>query len=121
MATRDSDGFYTIVDRKKDMVITGGVNVYPREIENVIIRVPGVADAAVVGLPDGEWGERLHAFVVAAPGAARSEAIVAACRAELAGFKVPRGITFLDELPRNVGGKLLKRLLRERGIAEAAA
>lgn len=119
MAVRDSEGFYTIVDRKNDMIVTGGINVFPREIENVLIRMPGIADVAVVGLPDDEWGERLHAFIVAAPDARHPEAIVAACRAELAGFKVPRGITFIDELPRNVGGKLVKRLLRERGIEEA--
>lgn len=117
MATTDGDGFYTIVDRKKDMVITGGVNVYPREIEDVINRIPGIADVAVVGLPDAVWGERLHAFVVGRPGHPAADAIIAACRAELAGFKVPRGITFIDELPRNPGGKLVKRALRERGSA----
>lgn len=119
MAVRDSDGFYTIVDRKKDMVISGGMNVYPREVENIIARVPGVAEAAVVGLPDSEWGERLHAFVVAKRGASPStDAIVSACRANLAGFKVPRGVSFMDELPRNAGGKIIKRLLRTELLPE---
>lgn len=112
MARRDADGFLTIIDRKKDMVVTGGINVYPREIETVIAAVPGVRDVAVVGLPDAEWGERLHAFVV---GDASAEAIVAACRARLAGFKTPRGISFISELPRNAGGKVLKRELRSAG------
>jgi long-chain acyl-CoA synthetase len=118
MATADEEGFYHIVDRKKDMVISGGVNIYPREIENVIATVDGVREVAVVGLPDPEWGERLHAFIV--PTAARppsSDAIIAACRAHLAGHKIPRGISVVDELPRNAGGKILKRDLRLRGAA----
>lgn len=118
MAVRDAEGFLTIVDRKKDMVITGGVNVYPKEIETVIAAVPGVREAAIVGLPDPEWGERLHAYVVpSATNAADADSIIAACRAELAGFKVPRGVTFLSELPRNASGKLLKRELRDRAIS----
>ncbi len=118
MAIRDADGFYTIVDRKKDMVVTGGINVYPREIENVIARVPGVAESAVIGLPDAEWGERLHAFVVPGQGSPPlATAIIAACRAELAGFKVPRGVSFVAELPRNSGGKVIKRQLRAEGAA----
>lgn len=113
MAVRDGDGFITIVDRKKDMVVTGGLNVYPREIENVIAGVPGVREVAVVGLADTEWGERLHAFIVADGEPPSRDAVSAACRAQLAGFKVPRTITFLEELPRNTGGKVLKRALRE--------
>ena len=118
MAVRDADGFYTIVDRKSDMVLTGGINVFPREIELVIGRVAGVADVAVVGLPDAEWGERLHAFVVAAPGPPPDSAtILAACRAELAGFKTPKTLSFIDELPRNAGGKVIKRALRLASVA----
>ena len=118
MAIRDADGFYTIIDRKKDMVVTGGINVYPREIETVIAGVAGVGEVAVVGLPDPEWGERLHAFVVGttAPPPA-IDAIIAACRSQLAGYKVPRGVSFIDALPRNAGGKVIKRQLR----ADAAA
>jgi acyl-CoA synthetase (AMP-forming)/AMP-acid ligase II len=115
MATRDADGFIAIVDRKKDMVVTGGMNVYPREIENVIAAVPGVREVAVVGLPDPEWGERLHAFVVADDAPPSEAAIAAACRARLAGYKQPRGVSFVADLPRNASGKLLKRELRERG------
>lgn len=118
MAVRDTDGYITIVDRKKDLVITGGVNVYPREIETVIAKVPGVREVAVVGLPDAEWGERLHAFVVPEERIAVDiTAILAACRAELAGFKVPRGVSFLTELPRNAGGKILKKELRALSAA----
>lgn len=117
MAVRDADGFISIVDRKKDMVVTGGINVYPKEIETVIASLPGVREVAIVGVPDAEWGERLHAYVVpiggAAPSAASAEDILNACRLELAGFKVPRGVTFLSELPRNASGKLLKRELRK--------
>lgn len=115
MATRDDEGFISIVDRKKDMVVTGGMNVYPREIESVIASLPGVREAAVVGMPDREWGERLHAFVVAdLAGRPSEETIAAACRATLAGYKQPRGISFIAELPRNAGGKVLKRALREQ-------
>jgi acyl-CoA synthetase (AMP-forming)/AMP-acid ligase II len=114
MAVRDEDGFISIVDRKKDMVVTGGLNVYPREIENVIASLPGVREVAVVGLPDAEWGERLHAFIVADEKARPSRDVIAeACRARLAGYKLPKGVSFIHELPRNAGGKVLKRELRE--------
>lgn len=114
LAVRDTEGFIRIVDRKKDMIITGGVNVYPAEVEAVIRTVTGVVDVAVVGVPDAEWGERIHAFVVPAAGAAPdAEQILSACRARLAGFKVPRGVSFVDEFPRNPSGKLLKRELRQ--------
>lgn len=95
------------------MVVTGGINVYPREIENVIAGVPGVREVAVVGVADTEWGERLHAFIVPDGEPPSHDAVSAACRAQLAGFKVPRTISFLGELPRNTGGKVLKRQLRE--------
>lgn len=120
IATRDADGFIAIVDRKKDMVVTGGMNVYPREIENVIAALAGVADVAVVGAPDPEWGEALHAYVVARPGMRLdADTVTAKCRAELAGFKIPRAISFVDELPRNASGKVLKAALRS--LAGAAA
>lgn len=114
LAIRDDEGFIRIVDRKKDMIISGGVNVYPAEIEGVIRTVRGVVDVAVVGVPDEEWGERIHAFVVPAAGAPPlADQIISACRERLAGFKVPRGLTFVEEFPRNPSGKLLKRELRE--------
>lgn len=113
VATRDSDGFIAIVDRKNDMVVTGGLNVYPREIENVIAALGAVAEVAVVGKPDPQWGEALHAYVVARPGMTlEADEITAKCRGELAGFKVPRVINFIDELPRNAAGKVLKTSLR---------
>jgi acyl-CoA synthetase (AMP-forming)/AMP-acid ligase II len=113
VAVADPDGFITIVDRKKDMVITGGMNVYPREIENVISALPGVLEAAVIGRPDSEWGESLHAFVVSRTGAMIDEAtILAACRKSLSGFKVPRTVSLVADLPRNAGGKIMKTTLR---------
>lgn len=118
LAVRDEDGFITIAGRKKDMVISGGVNIYPAEIESLIGRAAGVAEVAVVGLPDAEWGERLHAFVVPKSGRAPSEAeIVSLCRRELSAYKVPRGVTIIKELPRNMSGKILKRELRDWALA----
>jgi acyl-CoA synthetase (AMP-forming)/AMP-acid ligase II len=115
IAMRDADGYITIVDRKKDMVVTGGMNVYPREIENVIVELPGVREVAVVGTPDQQWGESLHAFIVASNGSPpNADAIIAGCREQLAGYKVPRAISFIAELPRNAGGKILKTTLREQ-------
>jgi long-chain acyl-CoA synthetase len=122
MAWRDEEGFFHIVDRKKDLVISGGVNIYPREIENVISALPGVREVAVVGLPDAEWGEALHAFIVAAgDGAPSRDTVVAACRAQLSGYKVPRGVTFVDDLPRNGAGKILKTALRDSAGAKRRA
>ncbi len=109
IATRDDDGYISIVDRARDMVISGGVNVYPREIERVLEAVPGVTEVAVVGLPDPEWGERLHAFIV---GTASDAELLAAARARLAPAKMPKGFTRLEELPRGGSGKVLKARLR---------
>ncbi|ROO88500.1 long-chain acyl-CoA synthetase [Actinocorallia herbida] len=114
IAVRDDDGFVTIVDRKKDMIISGGVNIAPREVEEVVNAFPGVAETAVVGLPDERWGESVTAFVVALPGASPdADEIVAHCRTVLAGPKVPRRVEFLSVLPRNAAGKILKRELRK--------
>ena len=121
LASMDEDGFITIAGRKKDMVVSGGVNIYPAEIEAVIAKAPGVAEVAVVGLPDAEWGERVHAFIV--PNGATvpaNDQILNACRENLAGYKVPRGISWIDELPRNVSGKIMKRELRARGASAVA-
>ncbi|WP_084000225.1 class I adenylate-forming enzyme family protein [Actinomadura kijaniata] len=116
IVTRDADGFLRVVDRRTDMIITGGVNVAPREVEEVLHAFPGVAEAAVVGLPDERWGERVAAFVVPAPGhAPDAAALDAHCRARLSGPKLPRALTFVDSLPRNASGKILKRELREKG------
>jgi acyl-CoA synthetase (AMP-forming)/AMP-acid ligase II len=110
----DADGFYYICDRKRDMIISAGVNIYPAEIEDVLHRHPGVLDAAVFGVPDEEWGERVHAALHVRPGAAlTAEEITAFCRLHLAGYKVPREVSFHDVFPRDAAGKLLKRQLRE--------
>jgi long-chain acyl-CoA synthetase len=116
LAWEDEDGCYYIVDRKKDMYISGGVNVYPREVEEFLFRLPGVREAAVVGVADDYWGEAGKAFLVLQHGAAiDAEAVLAACKANLAGYKVPRQVAFLDSLPRNAAGKVLKTELRRRG------
>ena len=118
IAVADADGFISIVDRKKDMVVTGGLNVYPREIENVIATLPAVREVAVIGKPDAEWGESLHAFIVPRrAGGIDPVDVLARCREQLAGYKVPRDISFLAELPRNAGGKVLKTALRELVVA----
>ncbi len=114
IAKKDNEGFISIIDRKKDMVITGGLNVYPREVENVIASLTGVREVAVIGTPDGEWGESLHAFVV--PDTDHNidtDSLLAEARHHLASYKVPRSISLLTELPRNAGGKILKTALRE--------
>ncbi len=113
LARRDADGFLYIVDRKKDMVVSGGINIYPREIEDVLLRHPAVREASVVGVPDERWGERLRAYVVpAGDGGASADALLEHCRSFLSGYKVPREVRFIDALPRNAGGKILKRELR---------
>lgn len=111
---RDDAGYITITDRKKDMIITGGMNVYPREIEDVIEALHGVAECAVVGRSDPEWGEALMAFVVRIPDAGpTAEQVLGACRKSLAAYKVPKSVIFLNALPRNATGKLLKMNLRQ--------
>jgi len=113
IAYRDEEGFYYICDRKHDMIITGGMNVYPAEIEAALERHPGIFDVAVFGIPSGEWGEQVHAAVVLAPGASLAEPdVIAYAREHLAGYKCPRSVTFMAELPRTGSGKLLKRELR---------
>ncbi|NUT35814.1 MAG: AMP-binding protein [Hamadaea sp.] len=110
----DERGYLTITDRLKDMYICGGFNVYPAEVEQVLARLDGVAEAAVVGVPDERLGEVGKAFVVPRPGAALDAgAVVAHCRRVLANYKVPRQVEFRAKLPRNASGKALKRLLRE--------
>ncbi|MDP3968143.1 MAG: FadD3 family acyl-CoA ligase [Nocardioides sp.] len=113
IGTLDEAGNLRITDRLKDMYISGGFNVYPAEVEQVLLRLDGVADVAVVGLPDERMGEVGHAFVVRAPDADLSpDAVVAHAREHLANFKVPRSVGFLDALPRNLSGKVLKTELR---------
>ena len=118
----DDDGLLTVVDRTKDVIVTGGENVASREVEAVLHSHSGVADVAVIGLPDARWGERIAAVVVRRPGdAVTAEELVALARAHLAGFKTPRTVEFVDELPRNAAGKVLKQQLRnELGTAAPA-
>lgn len=110
----DADGYVYIHDRVKDMIISGGENVYPAEVESAIYGHPQVADVAVIGVPDEKWGEAVKAIVVPRPGVEPDrDAIVAWARQRLAGFKIPKTIEFVDALPRNPSGKLLRRKLRE--------
>jgi long-chain acyl-CoA synthetase len=110
----DADGFLYLCDRAKDMIISGGVNIYPAEIEAVLHRMPGVADCAVFGIPDDEYGEAVHAIIQLQPGASLGEADVRSyLRGQLSGFKVPKTVDFQSELPREDSGKIFKRKLRE--------
>ena len=115
LARRDGAGHYFIEGRKRDMVISGGVNVYPAEVEGVLEQHPGIAEVAVVGVPDREWGERVRAFIVLKSGVEVDEGTLKIfARERLAGPKVPRDFVFIDALPRNPTGKVLKRELRAR-------
>jgi malonyl-CoA/methylmalonyl-CoA synthetase len=116
---RSADGYYTISGRARELIISGGYNVYPREVEEVLLTHPGVAEAAVVGIPDPDLGEQVVAAVVRrAPLSA--EELVALCRDQLAGYKKPRRVFFLDALPRNALGKVQKHQL-QRLLADALA
>jgi fatty-acyl-CoA synthase len=114
----DADGYLYLTDRQAHMIISGGVNIYPQEAENVLAGHPAVADVAVIGVPDEEMGEAVKAVVQcldpAAAGPELAAGLLAFCRSELASYKCPRSVDFTDELPRDPNGKLYKRLLRER-------
>lgn len=115
LATIDEEGFITVVDRKKDMIKTGGENVASREVEETIYRLPGVSEVAVVGVPHPRWVEAVVAIVVPKAGQALTEAeVLAHCQQHLAGFKAPKAVVFTEALPKNPSGKLLKRELRQR-------
>jgi long-chain acyl-CoA synthetase len=110
----DADGYLYIHDRVKDMIVSGGENVYPAEVENVLMSHDGIADVAVIGVPDEKWGETPKAVVVKAAGADPTpEEIIAFARERLARFKCPTSVDFVDVLPRNPSGKVLKKDLRE--------
>jgi fatty-acyl-CoA synthase len=114
LARFDEDGYLWLVDRKKDMIVSGGENVYPAEVERVLLDHPAVAEAAVIGVPHPRWVETPVGFVVTSGGAEPSEAeLIAHCRQYLAGYKKPSAVLVVEELPRNAGGKVLKRRLRE--------
>jgi long-chain acyl-CoA synthetase len=113
---QDSDGYFYILDRLKDMIVTGGENVYSGEVEAVIYKHPAVREAAVFGIPDQQWGELVMACVVLKPGMPLSaNDLTSHCKQFLANYKVPRRVEFSDtELPKSGSGKILKRILRER-------
>jgi len=113
LVRRDEEGYLYIVDRKKDMVISGGVNIYPREVEEVLVTHPDIADVAVIGVPDDKWGESLKAFVVSR-GDIDQDGLVAFCEDKISRMKTPREVEFVDSIPRNATGKVLKTELRKR-------
>jgi acyl-CoA synthetase (AMP-forming)/AMP-acid ligase II len=115
LARMDDEGFVYIVDRKKEMIVSGGENIYPREIEEVIIRHPSVADVAVIGIPHPTWGETVKAFLSLREGHTLDEKeVIDFCKKHLASYKKPTAVAFVPEIPRNPSGKALKRLLREK-------
>jgi acyl-CoA synthetase (AMP-forming)/AMP-acid ligase II len=114
MATLDEKGYIYIMDRKKDMIISGGFNIYPREVEDVLMSHPGVSEAAVIGIPDEIWGESVKAMVVRREGAdLNPEELIRFCKENLASYKKPRSIDFIEELPKNHYGKVLRKDLKE--------
>ncbi|MEP6751242.1 MAG: AMP-binding protein [Candidatus Dormiibacterota bacterium] len=115
IASRDAEGYYFICDRQVDMVISGGMNIYPAEVEAVLHAHPSVIDVAVIGVPDDEWGESVKAVVQLRPGAnAKADELIAFAASRIAGYKKPKSIDFVESLPRDAAGKLLKRKIRER-------
>jgi acyl-CoA synthetase (AMP-forming)/AMP-acid ligase II len=110
----DDENYVYVIDRTKDMIISGGVNIYPREIEEVLVTHPDVREAAVVGAPSEMWGEESVAFIVTTSGSIDAEKLELHCRESLAGFKVPKRFETIDALPRNPAGKVLKRDLRDK-------
>jgi acyl-CoA synthetase (AMP-forming)/AMP-acid ligase II len=114
VAYMDADGYVFIYDRLKDMIVTGGENVYPAEVENALFGHPDLADVAVIGVPDPNWGEVVKAIVVAKPGAATDPAsVIAWARGRIANYKVPKSVDFVEAIPRNITGKILRRELRK--------
>lgn len=113
----DEDGYYYIADRKNDMIISGGMNIYPAEIEAALDASPDLFEVAVVGVPDEHWGESVRAWAVPARDGVREDDVLAFARGHLAGYKVPRGVTFVTELPKTGSGKVLKRQLRDEYLA----
>ena len=120
VAVMDAEGFVYIQDRIKDMIISGGENVYPAEIENVLMAHDGIAEAAVIGQPSAKWGESPFAIVVRKDDSLKEKDVIEFCRGRLAGFKQPRAVAFVGEIPRNPSGKILKRVLRDRFPGPAA-
>jgi fatty-acyl-CoA synthase len=118
LATIDEEGYISVVDRKKDMIKTGGENVASREVEEMIYRLSQVSEVAVIGLPDPKWVEAVTAVIVVKAGQTLSEeTVIQHCTAQMASFKSPKRVVFTDSLPKNPSGKLLKRDLRQRYAA----
>jgi fatty-acyl-CoA synthase len=116
MGKLDKEGYLYVIDRRKDMILSGGENIYPAEIERIIRDIPGVADASVIGVSDEKWGEVPKAFIEKGEGKLPTpDEVIAYCRSKLAGYKVPKLIEYIDELPRNPSGKVLKKDLRALG------
>ena len=120
IAVMDEEGFISIQDRIKDMIISGGENVYPAELEEVLMTHPQISEAAVIGQQSAKWGESPLAIVVRTDDALSAAEVLQYCRGKLAGFKQPQGVEFVDEIPRNPSGKILKRILREQYPKDAA-
>lgn len=121
IAQMDSDGYFTIVDRKKDMILVSGFNVYPNEVEEQIAAVPGVLEVGVIGVADEKTGEKVVAYVVATTPAPTSEQVIAHCREGLAAYKIPQAVHFVDELPKSPIGKILRRELRDGALASGSS
>jgi long-chain acyl-CoA synthetase len=120
LARMDEDGYFYIVDRKKDMILSAGFNVYPREVEEILYQHPKVQEAAIVGIPDGVRGERIVAYITLTPGETATAAEIRGfCRERLAPYKQPRVVIFRNDLPKSLAGKILRRQLREDALAEA--
>jgi long-chain acyl-CoA synthetase len=117
VAVMDAHGTFKIVDRKKDMILVSGFNVYPNEIEDALTRHEGVLEAAVIGVPDEKTGEAVRAYIVRRDDALNAEALMAHCRSLLTGYKLPARIEFRDELPKTPVGKILRRELRAEVLA----
>jgi len=112
---QDEEGFIYVVDRKKDMIVSGGENIYPAEVEEVLYKHPKILEAAVIGVHDEQWGENVKAIVVTKPGQTLTEEeVIEFCKEHLASYKKPRSVDFIDALPRNPAMKVLKTVLREK-------
>jgi acyl-CoA synthetase (AMP-forming)/AMP-acid ligase II len=115
LVRQDEEGFIYVVDRKKDMIISGGENIYPTEVEEVLCKHPKILECAVIGVHDEEWGESVKAVVVCKQGEKLTEEeVVEFCKGHLASYKKPKSVDFVDALPRNAVGKVLKTVLREK-------
>jgi acyl-CoA synthetase (AMP-forming)/AMP-acid ligase II len=115
MGYYDSKGYIYLADRKKDLIITGGENVYPKEVENILYKHPSVAEVAVIGLPDDYWGERVHAVIILNKNASvTAEEIIAFSKKHIASFKAPKTVDFVDSFPMSPQGKVLKRKLKKQ-------